>query len=301
MTQILTGEAAPEAVGALFMLMRYRGESAEELAGFVTAMRSRLSDWSGLGVTLDWPSYAAGKSRGLPLFLLSAMLVAQAGSRVVLHGWNSHQNPIADVRASLAELGIPRSETPKEARTALDQTGITYLPLEALDPRLLELLQLRDVLGLRSPINTALRALNPCLAPASVQGVFHPPYRDLQQGTSAELGQTHVMVLKGAGGEFERNPSKPIELFRVFDRETDRMRLPILVDDTRRMADPTANPGDLARLWRGEIRDPFAEATVTGTAALALFATGLADDLDAAELLANELWAARPTLIRTPA
>ncbi|MCV6597951.1 MAG: glycosyl transferase family 3, partial [Mangrovicoccus sp.] len=106
MTQILNGSAAPEAVGALFMLMRYRGESAEELAGFVSAMRARLKDWSGLNPSLDWPSYAAGKSRGLPLFLLSAKLVAQAGARVVLHGWNSHQNPIADVRASLDEIEI---------------------------------------------------------------------------------------------------------------------------------------------------------------------------------------------------
>ncbi|MCV6597670.1 MAG: glycosyl transferase family 3, partial [Mangrovicoccus sp.] len=234
------------------------------------------------------------KSRGLPLFLLSAKLVAQAGARVVLHGWNSHQNPIADVRASLDEIEIASSTSPDAARAALEATGITYLPLEALDPRLLELLQLRDVLGLRSPVNTALRALNPCAAPGSVQGVFHPPYRDLQQATSAELGDTTVIVLKGAGGEFERNPAKPIELFQVFDQETARRILNPMLDENRRMADPTAQTGDLARLWHGEITDPFAEATIIGTAALGLFAAGLASDLPGAGEMAQDLWTKRP-------
>ena len=64
--QILAGEAAPEAVGALFMLMRYRGETASEIAGFARAARSGLEAWRAIDVDLDWPSYAAGRSRGLP-------------------------------------------------------------------------------------------------------------------------------------------------------------------------------------------------------------------------------------------
>ena len=46
--------------------------------------------------------------------------------------------------------------SPLEARAALDAEGITYIPLGALDAEALRLLQLRQVLGLRSPLNTAL-------------------------------------------------------------------------------------------------------------------------------------------------
>jgi len=67
MALILSGNAAPEAIGALFMLMRYRGETAEEIAGFVDAMRAHVPSYGGLCVDVDWPSYAAGRSRGLPL------------------------------------------------------------------------------------------------------------------------------------------------------------------------------------------------------------------------------------------
>ena len=40
MLQILDGSADPHAVGALLMLMRYRGETPAEIAGFVQALRT---------------------------------------------------------------------------------------------------------------------------------------------------------------------------------------------------------------------------------------------------------------------
>lgn len=97
MRLILSGAAPPEAVGALLMLMRYRGETAPEIVGMAEALRETLAEWRAIDVALDWPSYAAGRTRGLPWFLLSVRLVALAGHRVVLHGWNSHQAQVASV------------------------------------------------------------------------------------------------------------------------------------------------------------------------------------------------------------
>lgn len=293
MRRMISGQAAPEAVGALLMLMRYRGETAEEIAGFVTAMREGLTAWAELGATLDWPSYAAGRSRGLPLFLLSARLVALAGARVMLHGWNSHQSARADVRTVLPEAGIASADTAGDARATLEADGIVYVPLEAMDERLLSLLRLREVLGLRSPVNTALRALNPSRAAASVQGVFHPPYRELQQDTGAELGERRVMVLKGGGGEFERNPAKPILLYGLDHGQRYEQTVSPLIEETRRLADPAAKPGDLGRIWSGRLTDAFAEATVLGTAALALVAAGIEPDIEAGQIRAGALWSDR--------
>ena len=100
---MLSGDAAPEATGALLMLMRMKGETADEIAGFASAARDSLPPMP--QVDLDWPSYAAGRTRGLPWFLLSARLVAQTGHRVLLHGWNG---PDAAVRTALPEAGISR-------------------------------------------------------------------------------------------------------------------------------------------------------------------------------------------------
>jgi anthranilate phosphoribosyltransferase len=296
MAHILSGKAAPEAVGALFMLMRYRGEKPAEIAGFVDALRSTTEEWSSLDIALDWPSYAAGRTRGAPLFLLSAMLVAQAGYPVMIHGWNSHQRSVASVQAGVGELGLPVCRTVAEARDALGQGSLIYCPLEAISPIALDLLKLRDVLGLRSPVNTALRTWNPSQAGATVQGVFHPAYRILQTEASRLLEQPQFTVIKGGGGEFERNPSKDIDLFLLQNGAPQRLVATATMSDPQRLSDATTVTGDLTALWRGTAQNEFAERTVTGTAAVALLALGATEKLDDAQVLAERLWDERPVL-----
>lgn len=290
MRLILSGAAAPEGVGALLMLMRYRGETAAEIAGFVDSIRPTVTAWAGLGGALDWPSYAAGRSRGLPWFLLSARLVGRAGIPVFLHGWNSHQGAVADVRQALPGVGISVSHAPEEARRRLQEQGVTYVPLEAMSTGLLELLKLREILGLRSAINTTLRVLNPSRAAISVQGVFHPPYRTLQQDVGSLLEQPSLAVLKGGGGEFERHPGKPIEVLGSRRGVPFDVSAAPLVEVTRRLADEEPKEEHLPALWAGDHRDPFAEAIVTGTAAIALFAAERAKTLEQADALALQLW-----------
>ena len=113
MALMLSGAAEPEAVGALLMLLRMKGETAEEIAGFTEAAQGALPDLG--AVDLDWPSYAAGRTRGLPWFLLSARLVAEAGHRVLLHGWNG---PDGAVRDGLARAGVAVADT---RRAGLDR------------------------------------------------------------------------------------------------------------------------------------------------------------------------------------
>ncbi len=290
---LLDRAAPPEAVGAMLMLLRYRSESAAEAAGITQALRAKLDPaWTQTGVAVDWPAYAAGASRGLPLFLLSARLVARAGLPVLLHGWTPLQGPTPE--ASSRALGIPVVETPEEARAALEAGKIAFAPLAALNPRFREVMRLREVFGLRSPINSCLRALNPTLAPTSLQGVFHPPYRDLQRDTAALLGQPKFMALKGGGGEFERHPAKAIELYILKDgNPVDISAAPIWTEKRRLAAEKGGDPADLAALWEGRAEDEFAASVAAGTAALALLAAGAAETLEAAQAQAEALWADR--------
>ncbi len=295
---ILRGEAAPEATGALLMLLRYRGENADEIAGFVDATRNVAAPWPGQPAAIDWPSYAAGRSRGLPWFLLSAKLLAGAGYPVLLQGWNSaaHQSDNASVRGALPLIGIEHAASINACAAAMERDGIAYLPLEVLCPEALAVLRLRDVFGLRSPINTALRLVNPSGARTSVQGVFHPPYRGLQTDASKLLGQPNQMVLKGAGGEFERLPAKDVSLLGLRDGQEFEEIAPAIIPEARgRLADGPASdhPGALATLWSGAEDDAFAETIVTGTAAAALFAAGVAPNVAKSETLAAEMWAGR--------
>ncbi len=275
MRLILENQAAPEAVGALLMVLRLRGEEPREIAGFTAALRQHTQN--GLPKTdLDWPVYAAGRTRGAPLFLLAARLVTQAGYSVMMHGWNSHQADRASVRAALPVAG----------------SDVRYTALEDLSPQAFRLLTLRDTFGLRSCINTVLRMWNPSGASATVQGVFHPTYRSLQAEAASLLGQQTLTIIKGGGGEFERHPSKDITLFGLRDGAHIQMNAPALRFETRRLHDAN-HITDLTDLWQGRDCDPFAIATVTGTAALALWTLNAAPDLTQAQRLANTLWETR--------
>ncbi|WP_333712725.1 glycosyl transferase family protein [Yoonia sp.] len=285
MADMLSGKAAPEAVGALLMLLRMKGETAEEIAGLACAAQAAcpaLPD-----AALDWPSYAAGRTRGLPWFLLSARLVAQAGFPVVLHGWNGTDDA---VRAHLEGAGIALSR-PSDAEAALARHGIVYLPLETLHPALFALLSLRSVLGLRSCINTVCRMLNPARATASVQGVFHPSYRLLQADAGALLGWRALTVIKGGGGEFERHPGKAVAGFGLREGARFAHGFPPAQESAVRLSEGPDAGTHLAGLWDGTTGDPFAEDIVIGTAALALDTLGVA----APQETARQLWARRHT------
>lgn len=288
MQVILNGQAAPEAVGALLMLLRMKGETPAELAGFVRAARQDIN-WNGVMPALDWSSYAAGRTRGLPWFLLSAKLVAQAGYPVVLHGWNSQEPSSANVRQGCAALGIAVTTDAATTQTALMELGIAYVPLEVLSPHLFHLLRLREVLGLRSCVNTVLRLLNPFAAASTVQGVFHPSYREVQADACSLLGQPNLSVIKGGGGEFERHPSKEVQAFGLRDGQPWQEGFGATHQEVRRLAEGREDLHDLAAVWSGQIEDEFAQAVILGTAALALHTLGAANP----ETLAQTLWMAR--------
>ena len=285
MQLMLSGDADPHAIGALLMLMRMKGETADEIAGFASSAQGAMP-----GVpqpALDWPSYAAGRTRGLPWFLLAARLVAGAGHPVLLHGWNGAD---AAVRSGLAPMSIPVADGPDDAARLMQARGIVYLPLERMSPALFALLRLREVLHLRSCVNTVCRVLNPGRADCSVQGVFHPPYRLLQQDAGQILGLRALTVIKGGGGEFERHPAKAIEGFGLRDGTAwDETIPPLRPEDTRRLNDGETDPARLGAVWNGSLRDDFAEATVIGTAALALSTLGEQAPGEAA----RALWAER--------
>lgn len=263
MSDMLAEDAAPEAVGALLMLLRMKGETAPEIAGFAAAAQAALPDLP--PVDLDWPSYAAGRTRGAPWFLGAAHLIAEAGHRVLLHGWNGEDRK---VREGLADAGIGIAPNPDEAARLLDRDRIAYLPLETIHPALFRLLNLRRVLGLRSCVNTVCRMLNPAAAKASVQGVFHPSYRLLQSDAAALLSWDNLTILKGGGGEFERNPSKEITVFGLRDGRTFEELCPALLPNPRRLCSETM------RYRRDRPLSPFESEIITGTAALALDTLG---------------------------
>ncbi len=291
MAMILAGRARPEQVGAFLMLLRVKEETGDEITGFVRAARATLPE-PAIRADLDWPSYA-GKRRRLPWFLLAALTLADAGWRVAMHGHEGHTAGRLYAREAIARLGLPIAGGFDEAAAHLEARNFVYLPLDAFCPRLAELFALRAILGLRSPVHTLVRLVNPFGAPASIQSVFHPGYMAIHRDAALRLGEARMAVFRGEGGEAERRPNKPCETLTVADGVAGETRWPPLLDDPRAGPDDNLDLDRLAARWRGETQDEYATAAVIGTLAIALATLGVERDPAAAEARAEALWRAR--------
>lgn len=281
MQLLLRGGAHPAQTGALLMLLRYRGEDPAEIAGLAEAARACIPPIA-VSPALDWPSYGAGKTRGAPWFLLAALALAQAGHSVLMHGTNDFSAG-QSVAQGLAALGRAPCADAAAVAASLAGTGFAYWPIAAMLPAYADLLGLRRLLGLRSPLNTAARLLNPGRAESGVNGVFHPPYIDTHCAAALLLGQPRSLVLKGGGGEAERNPAKPAAVHLA---GTAIARREDLLPALTTAPHPAPEP-DFAAIWRGAARDAAIEARITGTIALGLMALGRGGDAEAQILWEN--------------
>ncbi len=289
---ILAGKVEPVQLGAFLMLMRVKEETPAEVAGFVQAARASLHLPTGLpAVDLDWATYA-GKRRQLPWYLLSALLLSSHGISVLMHGIGGGIAGRVFVPQALQALGIEPAASMADAADKITKTKFAFLPLHAISPELERILDLKPVLGLRSPVHTVIRMLNPFGAPASIMGIFHPGYDDTHQQAAVLLGDKNLAVFKGEGGEAERNPDADCTVKLVLKGRALEEEWPAIFA-SRHMKDDAMDVARLAQLWRGEIDDEYGQAAVTGTAAIALRSLGRADSIEAAQKMAEAMWQKR--------
>jgi anthranilate phosphoribosyltransferase len=212
---------------------------------------------------------------------------------VFLHHIAPREDGRIYAQCALQSLGITPCTSLINVSDRLDRCGFASIALDALSPKLHSLISMREFLGLRSPINTVVRLLNPLNAPVALHGIFHPGYRDIHRDAALLLGQPHMSVFKGEGGEAERNPDSPCLETLVREGNASQEEWPALFD-SRHLRDESMDVSRLAALWRREIADEYAVATVIGTTAIALRALGRASGVHEAEALAAELWRTRP-------
>ena len=207
-----------------------------------------------------------------------------------MHGASGHTEGRIYTRDVLKQLGIGVATSLKEAAEQIKTSGFAYLDMENMSPRLQEIIDLRPVIGLRSPVHTVARLLNPFDAEYVITGIHHPAYHPMHQKASLLLKHKHAAVVKGEGGEIERNPDMDC-LVKTLHGEN-------LADETwpamfpRRHVKPaTLDPTELTTVWRCESNNEYGEAAITGTVAIVLKMLGQADSFKESEALANKLWA----------
>jgi anthranilate phosphoribosyltransferase len=291
MQMILQGQATEIQLGAFLMLLRVKEESADELTGFVEAARVQIGAPISLGADLDWSSYA-GKRKHLPWFLLSALALADHDVRVFMHGAGGHTKGRLYTESVLDALGIPACESWMDTERSLATRNFAFMPLRHICPPLQAMIDLRNEFGLRSPVHTLVRLLNPLAAPYSIQSVFHPAYALNHQQAAIDLGQPHASVFKGEGGEVERRPEAASKVYSVHAGTPSEETWPKQVEGRQEQVEQL-DVEILRKVWRGTASEEYGELAIVGTLAVALRLLEKAHSAEAAMELAQQYWQQR--------
>lgn len=266
MSKILSGEITGPQLGAFLMLMRVKEETPEEIAGMVTACHSSLDYQPSQSIDVNWPAYA-GKKKQASWYILAAKLLSQNGIKIFIHGGGEHTAG-RQYAANVCEvLSIPIASTLVEAEKQISSQSISYLPITGFLPTLSDLIDMKAELGLRSPVNTLVRHLNPLAATLTLQGMFHPAYMRLHHQAAILLKQNNNLVVKGDGGEFEIRPDSETKVAINSQHNPFEDLVPPVLSQ-RQIRPDNVSMEPLLALWQGSEQNAYGEAATLQTAAM---------------------------------
>ena len=204
MGQLLDGRLTDLEIGAFCLAMRIKGETAEEMAGFLDATESRLNALPASTNTpvVVLPSYNGARRLAL-LTPLLALLLAREGLSVWVHGARTEASRITCDQVFEA-LGVTTHGTAR----ALQSGEVGHLATRELHAGLQRLLEVRHVVGLRNTAHSLVKLMNPVAGPALVVGCYtHPEYAQSMADTFTLRGSLAVM-LRGTEGEPVADPRR---------------------------------------------------------------------------------------------
>ena len=197
--QVLDGTVSDLEIGAFCLAMRIKGETPEEMAGFLDAVYQRLAPLPASDrPTVVLPSYNG--ARKLPLLTpLLGLLLAREGLPVLVHG-----TPTESTRVFVSEVLLALDIRAQLAIKTIAPGELAFIPTELLCPALKRLLDVRRLVGLRNPAHSLVKIMNPLvngLGKALVVSSYTHPEYAVSMAQTFELVQANALLLRGTEGE----------------------------------------------------------------------------------------------------
>jgi len=208
---ILDGEVPDLELGAILAALRMRGETVEELTGFLEAASARLSGIAppttgGASLPVILPSYN-GARRVANLTPLLALALREMGVPVLVHGAAGEFGRVTSVTV-FAALDVPLAVSGEEIAHRLASEGLAVATIDTFFPALSRLLALRARLGLRSAAHSVVKLLDPFSTGGLVVAAgTHPPYLDSMRRILM-AHNARGLVLRATEGEPYANPRR---------------------------------------------------------------------------------------------
>lgn len=275
---MLDGQVPDLELGALLIALRVKGESADEVAGFLAALQARTAALAAPGGprTVLLPSFNGARKQA-NLMPLVAQLLAREGVPVLIfgrHDFDSRHSPFELLDA----LGLPASPTLADAEQRLARDRLAALPLQLLNPGLNALMALRPRLGLRNSSHSLAKLLDPFPARRGVRvvAVTHPEYLDSMGAALPGLtaGGGRALLMRASEGEAYAHLRRKAHLIGFQDGQMAPLH-PADTSDLDWPLSPACAPADNAALIRAMLdgREPVPPRIAEQVAVLRLLAT----------------------------
>lgn len=214
MGSVMAGEATPAQLGALLAALHVRGETADEIAGFASALRA-----SALRVVVDEGAIdvvgtGGDRSNSINISTISAIVVAGAGGHVAKHGnrASSSQCGSADV---LEALGVKIDLGPAGVAACVREAGIGFMFAPRYHPAMRHAGPVRREIGIRTVFNILGPLANPAGVRRYLLGVPSIALGATIAQALVELGAERALVVHSTDGLDEISPSAETRTWEV--------------------------------------------------------------------------------------
>jgi anthranilate phosphoribosyltransferase len=199
---IMAGEAAEPVIAAFLTALRVKGETADELAGAVEAVRERMAPWDRTrfsGPLLDTCGTGGDGANSVNVSTATALVVAASGVPVAKHGNRSASGNSGSAEV-LTELGVAIEASPEVLQRGLDELGIVFFFAPSFHAALRHAAPVRRQLPFRTLFNLVGPLANPARPEYQLVGVAHERQADLVAETLVRLGTFRAAVVTGSDG-----------------------------------------------------------------------------------------------------
>ncbi len=236
---LLSGEVTHAQAGGFLLSLRTRGETVDEIAGAVSALRARMARVEAPARAIDIVGTGGDNSGSYNVSTLASLIVAACGVPVAKHGNRaaSSKSGAADV---LAALGVKLGGEPPAIARAIREAGVGFMFAPAHHASMRHVAPVRTELGTRTIFNMIGPLSNPAGVTAQVLGVFSESWLEPLVQVLKSLGSTTVWAVHGSDGLDELTTTGPTHVVAL---ENGAVRRFTVTPEDAGLA--RANPADL--------------------------------------------------------
>lgn len=294
MRTIMTGEATQAQIGGFLIGLRMKGETVDEIAAAAGVMRELAAQVSvSVSPLVDTCGTGGDASNTFNISTSSAFVVAAAGGYVAKHGNRSvsSKSGSADV---LEAAGVNLQLTPDQVAQCIEKVGVGFMFAPAHHSAMKHAIGPRKEMGVRTIFNLLGPLTNPAGAPNQVMGVFAEQWLEPLANVLKKLGSRHVMVVHSNDGMDEISISAPTQVAELKDGQVTRYEIEPEQFGIARHPIETLAVNDVQQSLQ-IVQDVLngqsgpASDIVALNAGAAIYTAGLADDLKAGVVKAQEV------------